>query len=1120
MGSDRVNELYYRRIFDKGDQETCRQRIHWMVGQAKGKRVLDIGCSQGIASILLGRAGHEVVGVDVDPKAVEYASAELEKEPEPVRNSVTFQRIEPGPLPFDDASFDTVLFGEVIEHLAHPEQVLRDLRRVLTDDGRIVLTTPYGLHPHPDHLQTFYLTNFLELVGKAFSTCHLSVYHKYICYVGSASPEDHEPAIHEPAHLLDVSQHGFLWAERRYNRRLEGLRAERAELRKKLRALEALDVASVLPGETTSEHGPFPQAVRQWVTATCLSVRRVAEMIQNDGTEVDLSLVQRRLQRLADRIEGGITPGESIDLWPDLFQDVLDIAGSQLAARLHEVQAEAKATRTRLETELKRERAQHQRQVKELEQRHKQAITELERARDELVARMRSEHESRQAEAVAAVRSQLQPQIDTLQQRLRKSENSSQVHERARRLLETRLNRHAELLAYFRASLELREQEVRYRLGDLLVSTASQPWRLPLLPYHVAKLFLEGLKRRRERKALEQTPEFRAPSGSKNESAALSDTSKTAASSTSTSGQDAAPAQGESSSLFKPIVRPERPPRLPITAAVILDEFSYDCFRGECRYVEITPDDWRAKLSADRPDFLFVESAWRGNHGAWQSQLTRAQYMDKSPLLELLDWCKEQNIKTVFWNKEDPPNFEHFIYVAARFDYIFTTDENCVPRYKEVVGHDRVWALPFAAQTDIHNPIGSNHERLGNLAFAGTYYAMRHADRRADIDLLLKPALSRGLTIFDRMANYTKSDYYKFPPEYKDVIYGSLSYPEMVDAYKKYRVFLNVNSVKDSPTMFSRRVFELLACGTPVISTYSLGVEKMLGADCVPLVETEEQAAEWMDKLLADEDLRDRMTLLGRRRILSEHTYVHRFRFILDKIGIPTEQAPQRVSVVTCSNRPTWIENVIANYQRQRWPDKELVLVLNHDGFDLDEVKRRLETVPNARAYQLPEERSLGECLNHGIDQSRYEYWTKFDDDNFHAENFLTDLMLAFTYADADLIGKCSYFAYLEGLRCLALRFPDYEHRYVDLLSGSAMIVKRGVFEKVRFPERSVGEDTQFIRDCREEGFRMFSTDRFNYVVRRAKSQDEHTWKVEDQEYLKKCRIVDHTDDYKPYVVV
>src|SRR5690349_10183440 len=79
---DRVSEVYYGNRGTAEAQRICRDRISWILSKITGPRVLDIGCSQGITSILAGRAGHEVLGVDIEQPQIEFARAELEKEPE------------------------------------------------------------------------------------------------------------------------------------------------------------------------------------------------------------------------------------------------------------------------------------------------------------------------------------------------------------------------------------------------------------------------------------------------------------------------------------------------------------------------------------------------------------------------------------------------------------------------------------------------------------------------------------------------------------------------------------------------------------------------------------------------------------------------------------------------------------------------------------------------------------------------------------------------------------------------------------------------------------------------------------------------------------------------------
>src|SRR5690606_2893050 len=98
----------------------------------------------------------------------------------------------------------------------------------------------------------------------------------------------------------------------------------------------------------------------------------------------------------------------------------------------------------------------------------------------------------------------------------------------------------------------------------------------------------------------------------------------------------------------------------------------------------------------------------------------------------------------------------------------------------------------------------------------------RHSHRQDAAAVILRPALDFDLHIFDRMANAADPNY-QWPRAFRSALRGNLPYAQMLSAYKRYKVFLNVNSVTNSPTMFARRVFELLACGTPVISSYSDG---------------------------------------------------------------------------------------------------------------------------------------------------------------------------------------------------------------------------------------------------------------------------------------------------------
>jgi spore maturation protein CgeB len=148
---------------------------------------------------------------------------------------------------------------------------------------------------------------------------------------------------------------------------------------------------------------------------------------------------------------------------------------------------------------------------------------------------------------------------------------------------------------------------------------------------------------------------------------------------------------------------------------------------------------------------------------------------------------------------------------------------------------------------------------------------------------LLQAASKHGLDIYDR--NYGTGTF-SFPTEYQASIKGGLPYNKLCDEYRRYRIFLNVNSVKDSPTMFSRRIFELMASGTPVVSTYAKGIENLIEPDIVWMVHDQKEADEAIHTLMSDDAEWQRRSLAGIREVFEKHTYAHRLNMIFECMGI------------------------------------------------------------------------------------------------------------------------------------------------------------------------------------------------------------------------------------------
>ncbi|WP_026541220.1 glycosyltransferase family protein [Paenarthrobacter nicotinovorans] len=560
---------------------------------------------------------------------------------------------------------------------------------------------------------------------------------------------------------------------------------------------------------------------------------------------------------------------------------------------------------------------------------------------------------------------------------------------------------------------------------------------------------------------------------------------------------------------FEPLQFPTVSPRRgDLKVGVILDDFSASAFAYEWESILPKKDTWKADLQDKDIDFLFVESAWNGNGGSWKYQLTGPNG-PKPEILSLLRWCSDNDIPTVFWNKEDPPHFDDFLPVAREFDVVFTSDENKVPEYRKALGHDRISVLPFAAQPAIHNPVRPAEGRHArDVAFAGMYFAHKYPERREQMRLLLDGAidaserLKTGLEIFSRQLGGDPN--YQFPAPYDGYVVGSLDYDQMLTAYKAYKVFLNVNSVVDSPSMCARRIFEISASGTPVVTTESHALPRFFPDGEIHSVSTSEQAADVIKALIRSSELNDRSVHLAQRRIWAEHTYAHRAEQVLE-LALPQRRRPivaKPVSALVSTIRPHQLEHVFRTIGAQRGVEVELVLLTHGFTPGKSEIRALQEKydVMNLVLLQEPETTSLGACLNVCANAANHAVLTKMDDDDYYGPNYLADQLHALTYSRADVVGKLAHFMYIASRNAAVFRFEHMEHRFSHMVMGPTIMARREVFEQHPFDDINRGEDTEFLKAIIESGGKIYSSDRYNYYQHRGGSG--HTWTASDDELL------------------
>jgi ubiquinone/menaquinone biosynthesis C-methylase UbiE len=114
----------------------CKHESYGLLGASPGRRILDVGCGLGsdaAALATLVAPGGSVVGVD-GSRAMIDAAQEKHRGVE----GLSFEVAEAAALPFDDASFDGCRIDRVLQHVADPAPVVREMVRVLRPGGVLV----------------------------------------------------------------------------------------------------------------------------------------------------------------------------------------------------------------------------------------------------------------------------------------------------------------------------------------------------------------------------------------------------------------------------------------------------------------------------------------------------------------------------------------------------------------------------------------------------------------------------------------------------------------------------------------------------------------------------------------------------------------------------------------------------------------------------------------------------------------------------------------------------------------------------------------------------------------------------------------------------------------------
>ncbi|HEV3479655.1 MAG TPA: class I SAM-dependent methyltransferase [Gaiellaceae bacterium] len=203
-----------------GPRHELRERLllDLLLSARPGPEVLDGGAGQGTMSRRLAALGFDVTSTDASPEAIAA-----------LRKRTTGQVVEADltALPFEDASFDAAVLGEVLEHIEDDRAALTEVARVLRLGGVLTLSVPANpkLFGPSDvwagHVRRYTRPELLQACADAGFTVHRClgwgfpmsrlyhrhVYERYLGRRGPAGPKRrHGPLVSVVGALLQLDR--------------------------------------------------------------------------------------------------------------------------------------------------------------------------------------------------------------------------------------------------------------------------------------------------------------------------------------------------------------------------------------------------------------------------------------------------------------------------------------------------------------------------------------------------------------------------------------------------------------------------------------------------------------------------------------------------------------------------------------------------------------------------------------------------------------------------------------------------------------------------------------------------------------------------------------------------
>ena len=548
----------------------------------------------------------------------------------------------------------------------------------------------------------------------------------------------------------------------------------------------------------------------------------------------------------------------------------------------------------------------------------------------------------------------------------------------------------------------------------------------------------------------------------------------------------------------------------------ILSVISQSTFELMKKYTEINflIQAHAVQIAHTKSNLVLIESCYNSVKNVWDYGLysNNATFPLTQHLLNAVTGLKAKNIPIVFLDRTILKTFPHFSLIRDHADTIFTCSQDT---FDLIRAHKNVVKVRNFFNEQVFNPTLNDIVFDKPITFIGEFESKFNF-----LDKAIQPYLKQ----LERLDGTVYKNQDVESEIYNDVTVinrDTMKSAVLADLIRESQVvFYTPDEHQD---FVSEQLLSYLGCAKAVISTKNELIEKEL-QDFVTVVDSPAALESNFKSLMNDRWLRQRKAHLGYRYAMKKHNSSYFYKALKSNFTAQSDVIDEKlplVSIVMATKREHFCDRIIRNLTRQSYGQME-ILIMTQEWSTQGIEKLKLALVESGKFVKVvvdtnDTDMTLGERLNICAESAskHSQFIAKMDDDDFYFDHYLSDMLLPFEHGQYAMTGKCENFIYLEALGKLVLtRDSRGAYRTSEFVAGPTLVVKKKIFDQLGgFKSVNNGEDSDLIKRILGAGYKIFSTDSFNFVQFRSKNVTNHTWQAQAEIFEKSCTFVSNTID-------